>query len=210
MKWIMAMGAVLAIPALAFGAASYTLTAGGSGMDGATTITVCKLTDPCFSIDLGISQSDVNGVAGFDGALEASSNDVFYASARSWVVLEVDENTVTSVLLNDTNKWLETSAHPGQNVGAINNGATIGYWPADDFPQVMETITICVDPDAKNGTYTITVGDAGGGVAIYDGMGDYEQTPLTIGSYEVVVIPEPASMLLLAGLLPFLRRRRSA
>ena len=213
MKWIMAMGAVLAIPVLAFGAASYTLTNGGSGMAGATAITVCKLTDPSFSIDLGITQGDANGVSGFDGAMQASSNNVFYMTARTWLLAsDVDENTGPATLTNDTNKWLETSPHPGQNIGCIHKADLnpMGYWPAGDWPQVAERMTFSVDSNAPNATYTITVGDAGGGVAIYDGMGDYEQTPLTIGTYEVTVIPEPASMLLLAGLLPFLRRRRSA
>ena len=204
MKWIMAMGAVLAIPALAYGAASFTLTAGGSGTAGATAVTI----DPgdSFSIDLGITQEDAYGVAGFGGALQASANGQFYITGRSWLVSNADENTATSVLLNDTNKWLADDPFPGQNVGAIEE--VTGYWPAGDFPQVMETFIIQTNSDP--GVYTITIGDAGGGILIADGMGEVEQTPLTIGSYQVTITPEPASMLLLAGALPFLRRRRSA
>lgn len=204
MKWIMAMGAVLAIPALAYGAASFTLTAGGSGTAGATAVTV----DPgdSFGIDLGIVQGDANGTAGFGGALQASANDQFYITGRSWHIAYADANTTDTTLLNDTNKWLVDDAHPGQNIGAINDET--GYWPAGDFPQVVETFTIQTNSDP--GVYTITIGDAGGGILISDGLGEDEQTPLTIGSYQVTITPEPASMLLLAGALPFLRRRRSA
>ena len=211
MKWIMAMGAVLAIPALAFGAASYTLTAGGSGMGGATAVTI----DPgdSFSIDLGIIQGDDNGVSAFDAAMQASANSVFFMTARSWVLSsDVDENVGPATLTNEANKWFQTTPHSGQNVGAIHKADVDpnGYWPAADFPQVVETITVGTLGTVSGGIYTITLGDAGGGIAIYDGMGDYEQLPLTIGEYQVTITPEPASMLLLAGAVPFLRRRRSA
>jgi hypothetical protein len=206
MKWMMAVGAVLAVPALAFGAASYTLTAGGSGTDGTATITVCKLTDPCFSVDLGIDQDDAIGCALFGGALAASANDTFYVTGRTMNVDDAYLATVNNKWTNNNNKWLETTPHSGQNFGAIKN---VYYWPASDFPKVVETIDLCVDPDAPNGNYTISIGDPGGGIYIGDYTGENEQTPLdSSATVTVHVIPEPASLLLLAGVLPFLRRRR--
>jgi len=63
------------------------------------------------------------------------------------------------------------------------------------------TWDVVVDSAAPNGTYTITPGanlsDPNFGAIAYTAV------PLT------VVIPEPATMLLLAGALPFLRRRRA-
>ena len=208
MKWIMAIGAVLAIPALAFGAASYTLTAGGSGMSGATAVTI----DPgdSFSIDLGITQEGT-GVAAFDGALTASSNSTFYVTGRTWFLEggANGENVYTPNWVNDTNKWLETSAHAGQNFGSVKPGS-YAYWAASVFPSVTQTIDLDSSAIAEAGTYTISMGSAGGGIQIYDSDGVAKQETLTLGSYQVTITPEPASMLLLAGALPFLRRRRSA
>ena len=208
MKWMMAMGAVLAMPALAFGAASFTLTGGGTGIEGTTAITVCKLTDPCFSIDLGVISGDPLGVALFGGALAASANDTFYVTGRSFNINNRTLATTTKVWINDTNKWLETTPHPGQNFGVMHD---VYYWMASTFPRVMETMDICVAPDAPNATYIISLGDPGGGIYIGDSSGDGQQLPLDYSAtFAVTVVPEPASMLLLAGVLPLLRRRRSA
>ena len=208
MKWVMTVGAVLAIPALAFGAASFTLTAGGTGVNGTTSITVCKLTAPAFSIDLGIVQDDTLGASLFGGALAASANDTFYVTGRSFNINNRQLATTTKVWINADNKWLETDAHPGQNFGVMHDTY---YWMASTFPRVMETMNLQVSATAPNATYIISISNPNGGIYIGDHTAEAHQLPLdSSATVEVTVIPEPASMLLLAGLLPFLRRRRSA
>ena len=203
MKWIMAMAAVLALPALALGAASFSLEVGGE-----TAIEICKTTDPAFTIDLFVDQDDANGTAGFGGALEASTNGVFYVTSKIFQLKGPKYLLTTGpVFKNDTNKWLSPMT---KNFGFMSESAN-GYFNAGQFPAKAVTMGAKVPADAPNGTYTISIGDPGGGIMIsnYDGSGD--QTPMdSTATLQVTVVPEPASMLLLVGALPFLRRRRSA
>ena len=203
MKWIMAMAAVMAVPAMALGAASFSLSVGG-----ATAIEVNPADDPAtFALDLFIDQDDANGTAGFGGALEASTNGVFYVTSKA---MQLDGPffllTLGPVFKNDTNKWLSPRT---ANFGAMSSSAN-GYWNAGQFPGKAVTIGMAVPAGAPNGVYTISIGDPGGGIYISNYDGEGSQTPLTTSSLQVTVVPEPASMLLLVGALPFLRRRRSA
>jgi hypothetical protein len=112
--------------------------------------------------------------------------------------------------LKAANKWLETTPHAGQNFGGLHDAY---YWFASSFPRRLALITLESDGDAgpntAPGVYTISIGDAGGGIGIYEAGSHTNQDP-TLGTFEVTITPEPASILLLVGALPFLRRRRSA
>ena len=198
MKWIMAMAAVLAVPALALGAASFALDVGGE-----TAIEICKTTDPSFTLSLGITQDDANGCGGFGGALQASANGVFEVTKRIWTIPGPRFDGATNVQMKGFISPMT------KNFGSISMNDN-GYWNAAFFPAEVEKFNITIPATTPNGVYTICIGDPGGGIYVmnYDGSGN--QAPLTSNCVEVTVVPEPASMLLLVGALPFLRRRRSA
>ena len=63
---------------------------------------------------------------------------------------------------------------------------------------MVATFTIQTPVGAGPGVYTITVGDAGGGIGIYDYSGEYDLTPLTIGTIQVTVTANSAPAVLLA------------
>lgn len=180
MKSIMTLGAVLALPALVFGASGYTLTVGGSGTGGPTAITVNP--GDSFTLDLGITQES-DGVIGFDGALQASVNNTFYLTARTWHLDEVDVTVVDATFLDDANKWLKATVERLQNFGAIHAS---DFWPASVFPTAIATFAVVTSATATPGVYTITVGDPGTTVAIYDSSVE-AQTPLSIGVFTVTV-----------------------
>ena len=69
MKAIMAIAAVLAMPALVFGAASFKLTVGGTGPNGPNSRMIPDPGD-MFTVDISIVH-DFEGVSGFDCGLIA-------------------------------------------------------------------------------------------------------------------------------------------
>ena len=208
MKWIMVMGAVLALSPVAFGAAHFSLaTAGGS----ATAISV--LPGTTISVDLNVVADDT--IASFSAFLNASATGVIDGSTRTWKSPPGDAFFESGA--DDLGGGLDTLS---LDIGGVSN--TSADWASSC---TIETFSLIVDAGAENQTLTITVaedptlsayveyspgsteGEFGDGYEYGTVMGG---TELTFGSYEVNIIPEPASMLLLAGALPFLRRRRSA
>ena len=200
MKWIVVMGAVLALSPVAFGAASFTLTESGT-----TATAVYAEAGDTISIDLHMTAESSVDAIGL--ALEASTTGIFDVSARTWASglgVPIDQPTFLS--------------DPGLDTKTNNAGAAsqTGF-PFPAGPSVLETIDLDIDTGADDGVYIISIADPGGGLYVQyvdtgagennDGY-DYGEG-LILGTFEVT-IPEPASMLLLVGALPFLRRRRSA
>ena len=188
MKRIVPMGAALALPALAFGGAGFSLTEGGTGVYGPTAITVNA--GDSFTIDLGITQEDSTGCTLFGGALEASTSGIFYLTGRSFSLSDTCFEAVEdAVLLHDDHKWLSPQA---PNFGALRFDDPMLtlplYWPADEFPSVVCMFTLQTAVDATPGVYTIVTGDPGGGIYIADWEGQNPgQTPLTFGTIQVTV-----------------------
>ena len=200
MKWIMVMGAVLALSPAAFGAATFTLTESG----GSATAVDAQPGDT-ISVDLHMTAASAAKV--FSLGLLQSNTGIFDVSARTWNSggAPVDDPTfVSSVTSLDS---------PTSDAGATAQTT----FPAG--PSVVETFDLDINGGAANGVYTITMVGPGQAGMIYvqyadgtsgDSMAGYDYgSDVTLGTFQVTV-PEPASMLLLAGALPFLRRRRSA
>lgn len=195
MKWIMAIAAVLAIPALAFGAASFTITSGGS-----SAITIAP--GASFVVDIGISH-DFVGVSGMDMALISSSSGIFSSTARTYAITQLQKSVPSDlVIFNTTNAPMLTSGLNGQNLGGTHS---TNYWAGSPLDVVDVTVQ---EVGGIPGTYNITLGPAGTAWTVLDQY--YSIVVPTAGTLSVTVVPEPASMLLLIGALPFLRRRRSA
>ena len=204
MKWMMAIGAVLAMPALVFGyvgTANFTLESSGN-----TSITIDP-GDP-FSLDIAIDWSGAENIYGDDAALTASTSNVFMMTSRthgSGVSGNITANRTDAVILSDANKWLKTAADATQDLG--------GEFQSTEWTQnPLQYSTIGIDSaDAiAPGVYTITMGSPGlAGLNVLEGVG-LEFMDTSSDTFTVTVTPEPASMLLLVGALPFLRRRRSA
>ena len=203
MKCIMAMVAVLALPALAFGAASMSLTAHGSS---ATTVSVVK--GNSVVIDLQIDFDDTLGCEGFNLALREATGGVFDITARSMPLGHfgplVDDETLFPYDVADDNVL--------GNLGGDHKDA--GHWAYTGSDQVFLELTLLADASATETTYTVMPGRfnkfVAASVSVKDNTGLVDQTPLGLNGIDICVTPEPASMLLLVGALPFLRRRRSA
>ncbi len=204
MKWIVAMVAVLAVPALAFGGASMTLTEHGTS---ATAISVAK--GGSVVIDLQVDFDDTLGCGGFNLALREAAGTIFDITARNMPLgnfMPVDsDGTILPVDVDTTTIY---------NLGGIHD-IKYGAWAWTGSDQVFLELTLSVPANAPLGMYTINLGAANPVlpflISVKDHTGLADQTPLTTAGIDIFVgLPEPASMLLLAGALPFLRRRRSA
>jgi hypothetical protein len=201
MKWFMAIGAVLVLPALAYGGASLTLTVGGSGTTGATAITIDP--DDSFTLDLGVIH-DFSYFAGFNAGLQCDTADVFKALSRTVHLSNWSANKTNKNLFTEQ-PWLKTSALAEQDYGAIHDTS---YWSGS--PLDTQTITLDTEASVTPGVYNITLGSPGlAGLNVMDESYTL-YAPDSVGTFEVTITPEPASMLLLIGALPFLRRRRSS
>ena len=204
MKWIMVMGAVLALSPVAFGAASFTLTESGGS---ATAIEAEAGTT--ISLDFQLTGEGTADVVSF--GLEASSTGIFDVSGQTWATalgaVQVEPKFLSI-------PGLDTKSYDGGGMAATGKAFPAG-------PSVLETIDLDIAAGATlNQTYTITlVNPLPSGMLLVQytdtGLGENSDgydygAGLTLGSYEVTIVPEPASMLLLVGALPFLRRRRAA
>jgi len=212
MKWFMAIAAVLTVPALAFAGASFTLTGNVGTSTGVTTLTIDELNAAggVMSVDLGISTSV--GCAGFDVALGTDTDDVFQMTGRT-VHLSYWSESKSDKSLFTTNKLLKASPIGDQNLGGTYSypgGSWPGYYgtsPADAMTVDLKMVgTITSFP------YAISIAGAGvTGLTILDNSSPVQDIyDSSVPLAQVVITPEPASMLLLIGALPFLRRRRSA
>ena len=202
MKWFMAIAAVLALPAMAFGAASFSLTSGG-----ASAITIAP--NDSFDVNVTINYSSpVTGITGFDAGLSASTDNIFQCTARSWVLTKASSTRSDS--------WFTSAAYyndvyvnpvANQNIGGIRS---IGAW-TDPSPLDCENLSL-YNAIGTPGVYTLTLVSPGAaGLNILDGQSPAQKIDgVTSSTLQVTITPEPASMLLLVGALPFLRRRRSA
>lgn len=204
MKSILVALVVLSMPMIAFGGASFTLTLGGSGTNGDASISVYP--GDSFTIDLGIFH-DTDGISGFDCGLIASAADIFKATGRT-VHLSYWDNHKPDLALFTNYSWLQLSASDYQNYGGMMQ-IPYGYWSGSSL--LTQTITLATELTAPAGIYTISLGSAGEGC--YN-IADQDTQAMTIGetpSFEVTILPEPASLLLMVCFLPLLfRRRRSS
>lgn len=185
MKKYVAILALLAMPALAMAGTANTLDllSGGSS-------TVAADPGSSITVNVVLDTTEPQGVAGYGLSATASSAGVFdiTSETRSVIVAFPSGSAVGG---------LDVTSPVSSCIEFVNV-------PAGSFPATILTWEVAVDANAAAGDYTIIASGPGisttGGVAI----------PVTLGALTVTVTPEPATMLLLAGALPFLRRRRMA
>ena len=201
MKWFMGIAAVLTLPALAFGNASFTLTSGGN-----SAITI----DPndSFVVDVAIVMdgTTTTNCQGFDMALIVTDgNDLFKQTSQS-IAIKYFGPTSDDKSLFTVNPLLKTAALAGQNLGGTYTYSAYPGWSAS--PLAITAVTVQAQASAVAGTYTVSLdGPGAASLNILDQTGAFAVVGAA-PTLSVTITPEPASMLLLVGALPFLRRRR--
>lgn len=210
MKKSMFLVALLVIPAVAFaGTATMSLKLSG----GATAITVAPNTPVALTAVWSLDDyaGAPNGIANVDAVLHASANNVFKfgTTARVWGAPfssgKFDAATpaaLNNLALNPDSANLGALAlNPAfDDPMAVGNYTTLNA----PLPWTLNTINLIVN--AAPGVYTLTIPGAFAGTSDDLGAPVALDTALNNG-ITVTVTPEPATMLLLAAAVPFLRRR---
>jgi len=205
MKWFMTIGALLLTPAMALAAAGFTFSVTPTIVNPGETITVNLYVD-------------TNGLPsnGFGTAINVDGEDILLATAQ-----EFHMNGGT----DETGRWGYYPAISGVPYGTplapggsmvgdligLEASGNIGILPSSSITSTGAQVAEHIDfqAQATPGTYNMWLNAAGGN---YISGADNEPMPLEDmpDPIQFEITPEPASMLLLIGALPFLRRRRSA
>jgi len=204
----LAILALLVLPAVAFagGNATLALVANGPttwaiGGTGSVTVTV-KLT--------GYDVAN-NGISNVSGYLDVSAGNIFATSARTFGAPFVVANgdTAGSATLTETIAGLQSTKNWGIAATSGLGASTGGYYmaPTDGaLPWAIETFTVKI-PTTAAGSWTMAL-STNSYVARGDASDLAEKMSTTVSApITFTVTPEPATMLLLAAAVPFLRRR---
>lgn len=203
MKKLIALVLILALPSFAFGAGAYSVVETG----GTAAASIAPGT-ASLSLDIVLTVDEAN--IGFGGALEGPAGVTIVSrtmaapvSAAEWLQNSTDAQLVGSSL---SAKW---------DFGAVDTvSQSFG-------PGAVKLVTLVVNPSLlAPGVYQLRVGDSTNlppslGGATDNNTGWYAPAslfglPVTAdagAAFTLTVTPEPVTMLLLAGALPFLRRR---
>jgi hypothetical protein len=211
MKKSMFLVALLAIPAVAFAG---TATMALKMSDGSTSVTVA----PGVATNLAVvwtldAYNDTAeggyGIANVDAYITASTGNAFKITAGAWGLPFSNGNFgggVTGTLNPLSPQLGGLAANPAfDDPGGFGNYAAPGNGA---LPWTLRTLTIQLQSGfaIANTVYTLTIPGA------FAGTNDSGGLPITLdttnnGGITVTVTPEPATMLLLAAAVPFLRRR---
>lgn len=214
MKKLIAIVLLLALPAMAYGAATISLLSGGSA---SKDIDVANLpTTMTLDIVVNFSTSDNYSI---DGGL--SGSNLITITARSWnaVITNVDnpwkkQRTDAQFLTHNLSENLDFGAEQQNgSPGDIGSQYFLGSGAS-----TLVTLTLSLPGTlVKGASYPIGIVDGkpfgefngtGYWAAFESGGGTGNPTDWdTINGFTLNITPEPATMLLLAGALPFLRRR---
>lgn len=197
MRKLISLVMILAMPAMAFGATGYAVQVGGAA---SAQYDVGSVPDS-LAMDIILSLDEA-GAFGFFGALDgpagATVTRAFKAPVSTWGFFV---NTAAAYDGQPLSALLDFGA-----IETAGTAPTLGAGAND-----LMTLTVSGLAGLGEGTYNFTVvssSDLGAGAA-WSNTGD----PILVDSVVPFVlkvvqpIPEPATMLLLAGALPFLRRR---
>jgi len=233
MKRIAIVLALLALPAIALAADSATMSLRLAS--GGTSVTVAS-SGGTFHATIVLDDYTVAsgmGIANVNGYLQASANGVFVGTGRTWggPFNTTNGDTAGATTMNrkmdplSYNWGIAATGSTGHGPPDNNDPPGINYIaPQDDtgggndgaLPWTIETITIGVNTGTP-GTYNLIMYQAYAGTSDMDGIAIALDTTILTGIQAVIsggqavitITPEPATMLLLAAALPFLRRRRA-
>lgn len=206
----LAILALLVLPAVAFagGNATLSLVANGTttwaksstpGTLGTVTVTI-KLT--------GYDVADY-GISNLSGFLDVSQGGIFATSARSFGSPFTGSDFPGATNLTEAIAGLQSTKNWGVAATSEAGSGLNGYYvaPTDgDLPWTIETFTVKI-PITAVGSWTMAL-STNSYVARSDANGLADKMSTTVSApLNFTVTPEPATMLLLAAAVPFLRRR---
>jgi len=203
MKKLIVLIAMMALPSVAFASASLDLQEGGDNA-------VSVAPGGTFTLDVYLDANE--GWLTMGGILDASANNTFQLAATGdWapnaaVVPGVAPNTGSATFTPGSSFYFGDYDYYDGTLGFYPDigfqKTTVGDYPSNGFwPKTVLSILVTVAGDAEPGEYTMSLesrdffNSASGYIA---GGGN---------DLAITITPEPATMLLLAGALPFLRRR---
>jgi len=236
MKRLIAIVLLLALPAVAVAADSVSLLVGGSN---SITVTRGQLitmdvsvvgTTAFYSLD-----SQITASADDIFSVQASWNPQKFGSGTeedpyvggidngwTWLVTQIGTSTAGGVVpywfdepsfdpaneeplplpvqLGTQSFYDNISVYP--NAG-FYRASTAANFPTTGWARNMLEIPVTVALDAANGIYTLSPGSK------FTNIGGINLTGTSGNDLTIDIVPEPATMLLLAGVVPFLRRRRA-
>jgi len=210
MKKAMFVVALLAIPAIAYaGTATMSLK---NNADGLSTVTVGQAGGTVtISLNLDTYANAPGGIATVVATATASEAGLSITGRATGVVggpFKASDSwgVPPTGALNLVSKELGVSATSFTGHG--DQGANYVAPTDGELPWKIETITVSVPAglDPKTWTLNITAGSYVD-TTEFDGGGDQYPLDTTLIGMTIVRTPEPATMLLLAAALPFLRRR---
>lgn len=223
MKWMLAviMSVALVSPALA--SVDVTLTAAdGTNLivlpAGTTTATVqlavglgyptnaAGTAQPVASMDFGLKLAGASvGNGTFKITGRAGAGTILGAAGCVQNSLYTDPDTFETID--------QLLVAPGNSFSKTQVSGDLGWsgnpnWAAAKFPGVIDTVTVELKGLQNMDNYVVTIGDPGAGLIVVNPAG--AQFPIgALGSVTISVLPEPASLLLLALGGLFLRRRHA-
>lgn len=223
MKWMLAVIMSVAMVSPALASVDVTLAAAdGTNLivlpAGTTTATVqlavglgkptnaAGTAQPVASMDFGLKLADASvGNGTFTITGRASDGTILGVAGCIQNSLYTDPDTFESY---DT-----LLVAPGNSFSKTKVSGDLGWtagtsWQATKFPGVIDTITVELNGLQNMDNYIVTLGDPGAGLIVVNPAG--AQFPIgALGSVTISVLPEPASLLLLALGGLFLRRRHA-
>lgn len=208
MKKVTFLFALLAIPAIAFaGTASMSLKLA----DGSTYIEVPQNVATNLSVVWTLdayNDADVGGygIANVDAYITASASNVFKITAGAWGQ-PFSQGAFGGGVVCTLAPLSVQLGGLAQNPNYSDPLGQGNYTTADaPLPWTLRTLTMQVQATAAPGLYSLTIPGSFAGTIDADLVAINLATSNN-GGFQVRVTPEPATMLLLALALPFLRRR---
>jgi hypothetical protein len=199
MRKLISLVLILAMPAMVFGATGYSVLVGGAA---AASYNVGEVPDAMvFDVNLTLDQA---GTFGFFGALDGPQGTI---TSRTYNAVITGSPSKWNFTTNDDAAYLAKPLSALLDFGAIEAGGTGAELPVGTG--VLVSLGVNGLASLPVGVYNFSVvssSDLNAG-ASWSNTGEPILVDASVPFVLTVKTPEPASMLLLAAALPFLRRR---